>query len=236
MTDATPDSRQSEPADTPAADAGPDQDLIYFGDPMCSWCYGFAPALDALRQDFGDRLPIRPVMGGLRAGNTDVMGEEQRETIRGHWGHVSERSGQPFDYSFFEREGFIYDTAPACLAVVTARGLSNDEAAIDFMHLISRAFYAHNTDITEPQTLVGLAQGAGFDGQAFAQTFASEPAWNALVDDLKLTQQAGIQGFPTVVGRKGQQFWLITHGYQGPEALREAVDAWLAEVGAPAPA
>ncbi len=42
--------------------------LIYFSDPMCSWCYGFSPVIDDIRRAFGRALPIRVVMGGLRPG------------------------------------------------------------------------------------------------------------------------------------------------------------------------
>ncbi len=217
-----------------ASPSAPDQpspmDLIYFGDPMCSWCYGFVPSLERLRERFGDQLPVRPVMGGLRAGNQDPMDEAQRTSIRGHWDHVAERSGQPFDFGFFDRQGFVYDTAPACLGVVTARGLGDDDRAIAFMHRLSHAFYALNIDITAPEEIVRLAGEAGHDPSEFANTYASEPAWNALVDDLKLTQQAGVRGFPTLVGRKGEQFWLVSGGYQSPDDLLQAVETWLEEV------
>ena len=42
--------------------------LIYFTDPMCSWCYGFSPVIDEIRRAYGDALPIRVVMGGLCLG------------------------------------------------------------------------------------------------------------------------------------------------------------------------
>jgi len=32
--------------------------LVYFADPMCSWCWGFAPAIEALAEVRGDTLPI----------------------------------------------------------------------------------------------------------------------------------------------------------------------------------
>jgi putative protein-disulfide isomerase len=41
--------------------------LYYFADPMCSWCYGFAPVMDKLRKAFGAQFDIRLVMGGLKA-------------------------------------------------------------------------------------------------------------------------------------------------------------------------
>ena len=53
-----------------------DRHLIYFADPMCSWCYGFWPVIAAVQAAFGETLPIRLVMGGLRPGTTEVMTEE----------------------------------------------------------------------------------------------------------------------------------------------------------------
>ena len=50
-----------------------DRHLIYFADPMCSWCYGFWPVIAAVQAAFGETLPIRLVMGGLRPGTTEVM-------------------------------------------------------------------------------------------------------------------------------------------------------------------
>ena len=56
--------------------------FIYFADPMCSWCYGFAPVIWALAERFEGRMDVQLVMGGLRAGNTTPMREEDRAYIR----------------------------------------------------------------------------------------------------------------------------------------------------------
>jgi putative protein-disulfide isomerase len=80
--------------------------LVYFADPMCSWCYGFSPVIAALAERFEDRLPLHVVMGGLRAGNTEAMTEQDRAYVRKAWGEVGATTGEPFDMSFFERESF----------------------------------------------------------------------------------------------------------------------------------
>jgi putative protein-disulfide isomerase len=77
--------------------------------------------IEAVRHRFGDALPIRLMMGGLRPGTTKPLDEVGRRTIREHWEHVHEASGQPFDFRFFERERFVYDTEPASRAVVVVR-------------------------------------------------------------------------------------------------------------------
>src|SRR3546814_11607747 len=71
--------------------------LIYFADPMCSWCYGFSPVLDEIRHAFGRALPVRVVMGGLRPGTETPMTEAAKLELAGHWTHVHEATGLPFD-------------------------------------------------------------------------------------------------------------------------------------------
>ena len=102
--------------------------LLYIFDPMCSWCYGFAPVIEAIAEHFGDRLPVKLMVGGLRAGNTVAMTAKDRDYIRGAWTRVGAASGQPFDFAFFDREHFVYDTEPACRAVVTVRSMAPDKA------------------------------------------------------------------------------------------------------------
>ena len=122
--------------DTPAALP---RHLLYVADPMCSWCYGFTPAVQALQDHFAARLPIQLLMGGLRAGNTTPMTDADKQKSRGHWERVAEASGQPFNHAFFDREGFVYDTEPACRAVVTMR-LLNPPIALGYMHRVQQAF------------------------------------------------------------------------------------------------
>src|SRR5690606_27099081 len=76
-----------------------DKELVYFADPMCSWCYGFAPVVAAIEQHFRGRLPLRLVMGGLRAGQTQPMRDKDRDYVRNEWVRVNAATGQPFDFS-----------------------------------------------------------------------------------------------------------------------------------------
>jgi len=56
--------------------------LIYFADPMCSWCYGFSPVIDDIRRAYGNALPIRVVMGGLRPGTDKPVTEAAKYTAQ----------------------------------------------------------------------------------------------------------------------------------------------------------
>lgn len=208
--------------------------LIYFADPMCSWCWGFAPTIAAVRERYGDVLPIRVIMGGLRPGTEEPMTEKVKAGMQPHWTHVTEASGQPFDYGFFDREGFVYDTDPAARAVVVVRR-ARPALALDYLERAQRAFYAENCDVTDPEVLADLAAGFGLDRQAFLADHVSEAAKEETWRDYAISQRAGVTGFPTLIGGPNAEgaYGVVTRGFQAPGPVLAVLDRWLATAAAP---
>ncbi len=205
--------------------------FIYFADPMCSWCYGFAPVMRQLRQRYGDVAYVRPVMGGLRPGTTDAMPEQARRGLVRHWEEIGALTGQPFDPALADREGFVYDTDPAARAVVLARRTSMD-AGLDYLEAVHRAFYAERRDVTNLETLADIASEQGFDRAAFLSALADEGLKQETWRDYAISQRAGATGFPTlIVGPNADgTYALVTRGYSDAETVMAGVDHWLAGV------
>ena len=200
--------------------------LIYFADPMCSWCWGFVPVMTAIESQFGEELPIRVIMGGLRPGTEHVMTDKDKSYVREHWEHVQEASGQPFDFTFFDRDDFVYDTEPAARAVVAVRGLA-PLSALPYLKFVQQAFYAEGRDVTDPDILADLAGDLGLDMDAVKARWKTEQAQEATKADFAITRKTGIRGFPAVLaGVEGESFKLVTTGYQSWEALEPALTHW----------
>jgi putative protein-disulfide isomerase len=122
------------------------QEIIYVGDPMCSWCWGISPALIQLRDHFvQEKIAFRILVGGLRPGGGDTWNEEMKDFLKHHWEKVHEKSAQPFGYKLFDLEDFNYDTEPSCRAVVAARPLVK-EKEMEFFEAIQRKFYVESQD------------------------------------------------------------------------------------------
>ena len=202
--------------------------LVYVADPMCSWCWGFAPVISAIRARFGAELPIRLVMGGLRPGTTTPLDDVGKATIGEHWEHVRQASGQPFDFGFFDREGFVYDTEPCAKAVVVVRrqGMA---LALDYLEAIHRSFYAENRDVTAPEVLADIATPLGLERRDLIEALDTEDTRQETWADFAIAQNAGIRGFPTLLAgrRAGEPYAMITHGYQPPERILTALATWL---------
>lgn len=207
-----------------------DRHLIYFADPMCSWCYGFWPVIAAVQAAFGETLPIRLVMGGLRPGTTEIMTEEAKTKLRGHWTEVFHASGQPFSQDAMAGDGFVYDTDPAARAVVVVRRERPDLALL-YLGAIQQAFYAEGRDVTQLQVLADIlaALVPGADVEAFKTAWASEEASQETWTDYAISQRAGVTGFPTLVGGPDDsgQFGVVTRGFAPGEQVLPVLADWL---------
>ena len=207
--------------------------LIYFSDPMCSWCYGFSPVMDQVRQAYGRALPIRVVMGGLRPGNEVPMTPDRARELVGHWTHVTEATGLPFDPAVLDSPGFCYDTDPAARAVVVARR-EGQEIAARYLAAAQRAFYAEGRDVTQPDVLGDLAAQFGLDRDRFLADWASEDAKRETWGDYALSQRAGVTGFPTLVGGPNAEgvYGVVTRGYAPGEQVLAVLRDWISRIAA----
>ena len=200
--------------------------LLYVMDPMCSWCWGFAPVAAALiAQARQAGVDTRLVVGGLRTGSS-ALDASTRRYILEHWQAVNDATGQPFQFDGAMPDGFVYDTEPACRALVTARSLDG-EKLWDLLAWIQQAFYQQAEDVTRAQALVNLAEQAGYDRTAFSAAFTSHEQRSATAADFTWAQDLGIAGFPTLLAERNGQLALLTNGYQPLESLEPLLGRWL---------
>jgi len=204
----------------PQADQATQLSLLYFADPMCSWCYGYAPVIATLAQS----VPVTPVMGGLRPGETRPMNAHFREEIHGHWKHVEQASGQPFDYVQGLPDGFVYDTEPACRAVVTAGHLAA-EKKLPYLHSLHQAFYAQARDVKMIAVLVELAVELGLDGAEFARKFMSRELQEETAAEFERARDCGVNGYPTLLLQQPDRLRMISVGYEPLAAVQEKLSA-----------
>ncbi len=202
--------------------------LIYVGDAMCSWCYGFAKPLDELLADPQAAAPLQLalVMGGLRPFTTEPISAERANELAGHWHRVAEASGQPFTQApntAMHQPGFVYDTEPASRATVTVRSRWPQQVW-RYFKAVQHAFYAEGRNVTEPGVLADLAEELGLPRAEFAKAFASQQMRDMTLQDFQQSQAWGIRGFPTLVAEHGDHLHVVGSGYMPIAALRDKLE------------
>ena len=198
-------------------------ELIYIGDPMCSWCWGISPSLIKLRDHFAkEGLPYKTLVGGLRPGGGDPWNSEMKSFLRHHWDQVNDRSGQPFGYKLFEYENFNYDTEPSCRAVVTARHLLN-VSEMELFEEIQRKFYVDSEDPTQVNFYKSICQKFDVDFHKFEKFFNSDETKQETNREFILSRNWGIQSYPAVILRSENKLTYIAQGFSTFEDMKSNV-------------
>jgi putative protein-disulfide isomerase len=182
--------------------------------------------LNAIEKKFGDEAPVSVIVGGLHAYDNFPMSKTYKANIRHHWEDVNKATGAIFDYKFFNRDGFVLDTEPACRAVVTAR-LMNKSILIPFYKSISRSFYSENKDTTDLKQFKSLAEEVGLDFVDFSKIYNQLKTKENTRNDFNFTKKIGVTGFPTVIIKEDEKMALLAAGYQSFQNIEPKIEAWL---------
>lgn len=195
--------------------------LIYVGDPLCSWCYGFSDEITETKNKLQDKYEFKLVMGGLRPYNTETM-KDLGDFLSHHWEEVGKRSGKEFTYDILKDESFVYDTEPPARAVWVMRELK-PEVEFDFFKGVQRLFYVENQNTNNVDSYRKLVEEYGVEFDKFQSLFESTDARLGVKEDFQFSQQMGVRGFPSVVLKRGEEWFLIANGYTTSQQLTKII-------------
>ena len=200
-----------------------DEEIFYIGDPMCSWCWGISPQVNALeRYATQEHIKFNLIMGGLRPGGGQEWNTPFKDYLKHHWQAVSKKSGQPFNLSLFEKEAFNYDTEPGCRAVITVRTIA-PKKTLAFYELVQYYFYTKTKDPKQVAFYKIICEKLDIDFKVFSDAFTSDTLKDATQADFRKSRALGIRGFPSIVYRQKDKLYTIASGYTDFETLKKTI-------------
>ncbi len=207
-------------------DTTPTARLVYVGDAMCSWCWGFAPVVERLIASHD--LDARLILGGLRPGEAaQPLSDRLKAFLLHHWERVEAVSGQPFDRDALQARDatWMYDTEPAAVAVAAMRRI-RPEKEMPYFLAVQRAFYSEGIDITSSSALVAVATRF-VDEDAFTRTLADPASRTLAWDDFAEARRLGATGFPTTLLEIDGRLRMLGAGYRSYREIDEILHAAL---------
>jgi putative protein-disulfide isomerase len=212
----------------------PGMKLIYVGDPMCSWCYGFGKEMTELANMHPDLL-LEIIVGGVRAGATDILDDSGKQFRLAHWERVEQNSGLPFNRAaLLARENFVYDTEPVCRAVVAARQIAPEANLLDVFRALQHGFYVDGRDTTSGRELAEIAAAAlqeqGYDvsPDAFWNVWRAPETVTATRADFVRARALGVRSFPALLLETGDSIVEVSPGYAHAKQLDQQLRAAIA--------
>jgi len=210
--------------------------LYYAHDPMCSWCWGFAPMWDKLENEltklYSDQLRIEKLLGGLAADSDEEMPEHMQQYLQKTWQTIQQKiPGTQFNFDFWKSCKPRRSTWPACRAIIAAR---NQQKEFDGLMTwaIQQAYYLKARNPSDRDTLISLAGEIGADKTKFAEDLDAEETRNQHDQEMQWVRQLGIQGFPSLVLVFGQQANGVQVDFGNTQSMLVRVEQLLTAVAA----
>ena len=188
--------------------------LYYVADPMCSWCWGFQPVLEKVKEAVPKELSPVYIMGGLARDTDDLMPDAMRAHIQRAWREVAVITGASFNWDFWEKSKPRRCTYPSCRAFYAAQ---NQGAGTAMFEAIQRAYYREARNPSDTEVLVALAGKIGLDTQRFDQDLSSPETEQQMQDGFNIRRLMDANQFPSLVIRNNASVTFITRGYNDAE-------------------
>ncbi|VVP14445.1 DsbA family protein [Pseudomonas fluorescens] len=182
--------------------------LHYIYDPLCGWCYGAKPLLEAAQSV----LPVSAHAGGMMSGaNRQSVSPQLRNYVMPHDRRIAEYTGQPFGEAYFDGllrdHTAVFDSTPPIAAVLAAEAI--DGRGLEVLGRLQAAHYVEGRRIADDSVLLELAIDLGYVEEIFQTAFESVDTEQHIKASRALLAQLGGQGFPTLALAHDGQYTLI---------------------------
>lgn len=170
--------------------------IIYYTDPICSSCWGIEPQLRKLKLEYGNAVEIDYRMGGLLPDwNYNSGGISSPADVASHWDEVSIHYDMPIDGDLW-LEDPMDSSYPSSIAFKAAQ-LQDKQKAIVFMRVMRELMFLKKKNMAKWENIAVAAGKVGLDVAQLKMDFEGK-AQDLFKDDLKLGQELGVRGFPTM--------------------------------------
>ena len=198
--------------------------LYYVHDPMCSWCYGFAPTLNQLLERIPEQIRVERLLGGLAADSDLPMAVEIRDGLQQAWRRIEERiPGIRFNFDFWARCEPRRSTYRACRAVIAAR---DQDRAFDrtMTAAVQRAYYREARNPSDRGTLIALAVEIGVEPLCFAAALDAPQTQDRLDLEIAHARSIGVDSFPSLVLDDDGSRWRIPVDYTDADTMLKTIE------------
>ena len=205
--------------------------IYYVVDPMCSWCWGFAPVWRDFVSEIPESVAVVDLMGGLAPDNEAPMDSAMRQYVQDAWGAVKARTGAEFNFEFWDKCEPKRSTYSACRAVIAAGEQASGARSLMY-DAIQRAYFLEARNPSDAEALECVAGEIGLDRKQFTEDLGSDHINRIFQLELESVAKLGVSGFPTIVVKRESpgepaRYDLLTAGFSDIDVLRDRLSRLL---------
>lgn len=194
--------------------------VLFVTDPLCSWCWGMADAIDTVRAGLAGEFRFDLVLGGINTDSTLPVGSYGRRLMRRLWQEVAATTGQAF--AELPAAAYVHNSVPVCLALEHLR-VVRDEPPFALLHELQRRFFTGGEDTTDPALLLELLRAQGVAVDSFDTLSRDSALRERLRFQFSMARSFGTEAMPSVLLRRGTDTRLLAGGYLDAQMLEAVI-------------
>ena len=163
--------------------------FIYITDVFCPWCFGFAPVMKKLAEEY--RIPVRTLCGELvdTPTPTSKMGTP---TLLAFFERLSSTTGREIGSGFFDmlkpEHSVIMDSRRSAELMAALKKLAPGHA-LEQMETFQEVFYAEGRDVLSSAVQADVAARWGISDGALADALTSEAVLDKAEKELEEAEE-----------------------------------------------
>ncbi|MEM6710055.1 MAG: hypothetical protein AAF648_14845 [Pseudomonadota bacterium] len=200
--------------------------LLLVTDPMCSWCWGMAAAVEEAQQHLAGQVRLELLLGGVNLHGTQPIGSYGRSVLARLWAEVAQTTGQPFAASV--PEPLVYNSLLPC-ALLKWAAIEKQRTPLGLLHRMQQRFFHHGANINGIDELVRLAAEFDLRLDDPLVTLHEVAAGAPLQHEFETARSYGTRALPALVLDEKGQRRLLLGGYADAETIVETTQRRLSE-------
>jgi len=179
-----------------------------------------------IKSAYKDQFDFQVISGGMQSGERKQPVSAIRDYLKGAYKNVTERTGVEFGEKFMDvlEDGIrMLDSIPPSIALSIVKDLKPEEA-LSFAATIQEAIYFDGIDWNTVEAYIPYLKAYDIDTDEFKRNFEDPIYKEKTLEDFKLAANFGVTGFPSVILKKDEKYYLLAQGYVPFEQLDAAVE------------
>jgi putative protein-disulfide isomerase len=189
--------------------------VLVVSDPLCSWCWGMADALDDARAALADRVAFDLVAGGINLDSRNPVGAYGRFRLARLWAEVAAVTGQRFAPAP-SADPFVYNSAYLCQVLEAVRE-RRGEPPFRLLRALQERFFAAGENVTSRPIIEATLTQCGEHAHAVLARADAEAIRVRAAAGFAFARSHGTAAMPNLVLDEGSARRLLAGGYlDGP--------------------
>lgn len=202
--------------------------VLVVTDPMCSWCWGMAAAVEQAAAQLQDEVSFELLLGGINTHGSQPVGDYGRRFLMHVWREVRATTGQAF--AFTVPDGLVYNSMLPCLAVAAVRRVIG-RPPFGYLHRLQQLFFEQGMNINDAGLLARTAADFGVAGQVLRSALDDDQLLRALRAEFASARSYGTQALPSLLMERNGERRLLAGGYADAATVVTMVRARLVAAG-----